>query len=128
MTTASVHVQAEQSAQQRIDHHGRRPDLLRRSCRQRLKIVAGKNFGHMSQRPIQSQQSIGPQVRIGGQRAMISILANRRPSGEQRPHRSKMISAWIVFRVVRRKNPHAPVGLLIGAGELSQSCFAPDLR
>src|ERR1700689_67340 len=29
-----------------------------------------------------------------------------------------MISAWIVFRVSRRKNPHAPVSLMIGLGEL----------
>src|SRR5271170_6083857 len=36
-----------------------------------------------------------------------------------------MISARIVSRVLRRKNPHAPIGLMIGAGELLN--HAPSL-
>src|ERR1700690_4364665 len=54
---------------------------------------------------------------MGGPRAMIAILAHGRPTGEQRPHGSEMISAGIVSRVVGRKNPHAPVSLLIGSSK-----------
>src|ERR1700678_3655455 len=91
---------------------------MRRTSRQRLKVISGKNFGNMAQRAVQSEQSIGAQFGGCRKRAMVPVLPDGRPTSEQRPYRSKVIAARIVSRVVRRKDPHAPVGLMLGAGEL----------
>src|SRR6202140_3784696 len=49
---------------------------------------------------------------------MVAILANRGPSGEERPHRPEVVSAAVVDGGVIRNNACAPVGLDVGISEL----------
>ena len=112
MIRKRVDIQAEHSAKHRAHNHGRRPDLVWRAGGQRLMIVPGKHLGDMPQRSIRTEQRIGPQIGISGQRPMVTVFPHRRPSRKQRPHRSKMIAARAVPGITRRNNPHAPVRLM----------------
>ena len=118
MALHRVLLKPKHSLQHRAHHHRRRPDLVRRTRRERLVVIAGKHFRHMAQRSIQRQQRIRTQVVIRGKRLVIAILRNRRPPGEQRPHGPVVISAAAENWRTIRNNPHAPVGLDIGIRNL----------
>ena len=92
----SIAPEAEHPAQDRADHHGRRPDLVRRASRERLVVVAGEHLGDVTERSVEREQGVGPQIGVCGERLMVAILANRGPSGEERPDGSEVVSAAVV--------------------------------
>src|SRR5207245_979932 len=49
-----------------------------------------------------------------------AILADRRPAREQRPNRAEVIAARAVLHSAGGDDPHSPVGLMFGCGELSE--------
>src|SRR6202790_2670100 len=73
---------AEHPAQNWADHHGRRPDLVRRASRERLVVVAGEHLGDVTERSIECEQGVGPQISVSGERPMVGILANQAPPGK----------------------------------------------
>src|SRR6266481_5609601 len=89
---------AKHAAEQRTNHHGRGPDLVRRASGKRLVVIAGENFGDMAERAIQRKQSVGAKIIVGRLRTMIAILANAGPAGEQRPDGAVMITTATKFR------------------------------
>src|ERR1700720_1966725 len=86
------------TAKQWADHHGCRPDLVRRTRRKRLVVVAGENFGDVAERAVQREERIGAKILISGLRAVITILADAAPAGEQRPDGAVVISAAAEFQ------------------------------
>src|SRR5712664_1210663 len=88
--------EAEHPAQNWADHHGRRPDLVRRASRERLIVVAGEHLRDVTERSIECEQGVGPQISVGGERLVVAILANRGPSGKERPHGAEVVSAAVV--------------------------------
>src|SRR5207253_2966388 len=106
------------------DHHGCRPDLVWRTGGNRLVVVAGKNFCDMTERAVEAEQSVRPEVRISRQRPMVAVFAHRGPPGEQRPYRTEVISARVVFRILRGNDAHAPIGLMLITGQLVEHRFA----
>ncbi len=70
----SIRLEAQESAKHRTDHHGRRPDLVRRTGRERLIVITREHLGDVAERAIERQQSIRPEIGIGRQRTMIAIL------------------------------------------------------
>ena len=50
---------------------------------------------------------------------MILILAHRRPSREQRPHRTVVVTAAAILRRLRRNNSHAPVRFMPRSRQLA---------
>src|SRR5229473_2049302 len=108
----------EHAAEQRAYDHGGGPDLMRRAGGERLVIVAGENFGDVAERAIESEERIGSEIRIGRLRAMIAILADAGPTGEERPNRAVVIAATAEFWGTTGNDAHAPVGLVLEAGKL----------
>ena len=53
-----VDFQSEQAAQQGVNDHRCRPDLVRRAPEGRLIIVSGKNLGHVAEGAVKTQQGI----------------------------------------------------------------------
>src|ERR1700674_1665177 len=98
MVASSINVESEHPPQNWADHHGRRPDLVRRASRERWIIVAGEHLGDVTERSIEREQGVGPEIRVGGERLMVAILGNRGPSGEERPHGTEVVSAAVVDR------------------------------
>jgi len=79
---------AKHAAEQRANHHGRGPDLVRRTSGKRLVVIAGENFGHMAERAIQRKQNVGSKIVVGRLRTMVAILADAGPavnSGQTEP-------------------------------------------
>ena len=110
--------EAEQTAQDRADDHGRGPDLVRRAGGQRLVVRAGKHFRKVAERAIEREQCVGAQIFVRGQSAVIAIFPDGGPAGEERPHRAVMVAPAAEFRRMVRDDAHAPVGLLIDVGKL----------
>src|SRR4029077_2096591 len=114
----SIALDSEHAAQNWADHHGRRPDLVRRASREGLVVVAGEHLGDMTERSIEREQGVGPQISVCGERLVVAVLANRGPSSEERPDGAEVVSAAVVKRGVVRNDPCAPVGLYVGIREL----------
>src|SRR6266404_1831754 len=108
----------EHAAEQRAYDHRGGPDLVRRTCRERLIVVAGENFRDVAERAVQREERVGAKVFIRWLWAMIAIFADAGPAGEQRPDGAVMISAAAEFRRAAGDDAHAPVGLLVHIGEL----------
>src|SRR5580700_8543096 len=115
----SIAPKAEHPPQNWAEHHGRRPDLVRRASRERLVVVAGEHLGDVTERSIECEQGVGPQISVGGERLVVAILANRGPSGKERPHGAEVVSAAVIDGGAVRNDPCAPVGLEVGIRELS---------
>src|SRR5579864_3927767 len=77
-----VRLQPEQTAQDWTDDHGCGPDLVRRTGRERLVVVAGENFSEMAERPVRAEQRIRPQIRVRRKGAMVAVFGHRSPSSE----------------------------------------------
>src|SRR5712692_10105917 len=116
--SASVGGEPKHAAEQRTYHHGGGPDLVRRTRGERLVVSAGEDFGDVAQRAVQREERIGSEIRVGWLRAVIAILSDAGPAGEQRPDGAVVITAAAEFWRVIGDDTHAPVGLVVGAGKL----------
>ena len=72
----------------------------------------------MSERPVERQQRVGPQIFIRRKILVISVFRDRRPSREQRPHRPVVVSASAENRRTIGNNPHSPIRLLVRIRQL----------
>src|SRR5258708_32738875 len=95
-----VTFESKESAQHRADYHCRGPNLVRRTGRKWLVIIAGQYFRHMARGSIEREQRVGAQIVVSRLRPVIPVFRDRRPSREQRPHRAVVISSSAIFRRV----------------------------
>src|SRR6266481_5069310 len=91
---------------------------MRRTGRDLLVVVAGKNFRDVAERSIKREQGVGPKIGVSGKRLVVTVFANRGPSGKEWPHRTKVVSAAVVDGGAIGNDTHAPIRLLIGIGQL----------
>ena len=77
-----VSLQTEHSAQDGTDHHCCRPDLMRRTGRERFVIISGQHFAEMAQGTVQTKQGIRAQIRVRREFAVVAVFADRRPACE----------------------------------------------
>ena len=114
---SGIGVKTEEATQQRRHDHGCGPSLIGSGSREVLEVVAGENLGDVTDRASRSELGIGQQAGVAGKRAMIAILADGGPSGEERPDGTVVILAGLIFGIMRRNNARAPVGFEVGAGK-----------
>src|SRR4029077_4363384 len=96
LTFLCVGLETQHAAQDGTDNHGCGPDLMRRTGRKGLVVVAGQNFGEMAERAVAAEQSIGAQIGVCGERAVVAVFTHGSPSGKQGPDRTKMIAGPVI--------------------------------
>ena len=72
----SIYLQSEHPTQNGTDDHGCGPDLVRRTGGERLVVVAGEDFGEMTERTVEGQQRVRAQVEVSGKSAVIFVLSD----------------------------------------------------
>src|SRR2546425_1648275 len=91
---------------------------MRRTGRDLLVVVARKNFRDVAERSIKREQGVGPKIGVSGKRLVVTVFANRGPSGKEWPHRTKVVSAAVVDGGAIGNDTHTPIRLVIGIGKL----------
>src|SRR6516162_5427596 len=123
-----VEFEAKHAAEQRADDHGGGPDLMRRTGRERLVVIAGKNLGDMAGRAVKGEESVGPKVVVGALRLVVAIFGNRSPAGEERPDRTVVVPTTAILRCAIGNNAHAPVRVMFVRGEQGDHLLRPVFR
>src|SRR5208283_2352232 len=76
--------------------------------------VPGENLGSAARRTVVRKLRVRHEVQIAIEWAVVTVSADRGPSGKQRPHAAEVITGWCVERVLIRDDARSPVGLMVG--------------